>query len=159
METYKFSSIRIDKSVQNYMVRLDYLLVIVLLWGVTISCNESSSTSIPDGTVYYEFETTGDEHVIAGTSDESVIKMAREQLTLPKSERNKFINGEIERGTNHNKSWSWHFVPGKWSFTEVATEVCDGRPSFVEEELDYWVDDVGRFCPYSAKVIKEIGTK
>jgi hypothetical protein len=38
---------------------------------------------------------------------------------------------------------------------DVATEVCDGRPSDVQGDRDYWVNTVGRFCPWAAKVVEE----
>lgn len=37
---------------------------------------------------------------------------------------------------------------------EAAIEVCDGTPSFVEDEVDYFVDTVGRYCPWSARLIE-----
>ncbi len=123
-------------------------------------CSCSSLTESGDGEqVYFEFKTTGDEHFFARTSDQEVIKKAREQLARPKEERGLMINGEIARGTEQNNGWSWHFVPDKWNLVEVSMEVCDGRPSYVEKEIDYWVDNVGRFCPWNSKVIKEVGTK
>jgi hypothetical protein len=36
---------------------------------------------------------------------------------------------------------------------EVTMELCDGRPSDVERDLDYWVDSVGRFCPWSSALV------
>jgi hypothetical protein len=37
---------------------------------------------------------------------------------------------------------------------EVTIELCDGRPSMVEENLDYWVDTVRFFCPWGARLLK-----
>ena len=39
---------------------------------------------------------------------------------------------------------------------EISMEVCDGLPSDVEKDLDYWVDTVKRFCPWNSFVKKEI---
>jgi len=36
---------------------------------------------------------------------------------------------------------------------EVSIELCDGTPSFVEENLDYWLDTVHTYCPWSSKVV------
>jgi len=33
-------------------------------------------------------------------------------------------------------------------------ELCDGTPSQVEAKLDYWLETVQRFCPWSAKIVK-----
>jgi hypothetical protein len=35
---------------------------------------------------------------------------------------------------------------------EMTIELCDGLPSYVENDLDYWVDTVGRFCPWQAEL-------
>lgn len=106
--------------------------------------------------VVFEFETTGNEHFVARTSDPVVIENAREQLSQPEDKRNLFISGKIARGREQNTRWNWHFVPDKWDLVETSIEVCDGRPSFVEQNLDYWVDEVGRFCPWSSRVLKEV---
>lgn len=55
-----------------------------------------------------------------------------------------------------NDPWSWHMVPGTIEVPDVAVEVCDGTPSMVESDLDYWLGTVGRFCPWSARVIRRL---
>lgn len=136
------------------MIRLKTILLVLLI-VLTSTCS-NSTTNNQDGKVRFEFVTTGDEHFFAQTSNPEVIEKARQQLSLPEEERNLFINGEIERGAEQNNDWSWHFVPGEWDLVETSIEVCDGRPSAVEEDLDYWVDDVGRFCPWSSHVLREV---
>ncbi len=32
-------------------------------------------------------------------------------------------------------------------------ELCDGLPSDVEKDIDYWAGTVGRFCPWSAVLV------
>lgn len=64
-------------------------------------------------------------------------------------------NGVILRGpgrADHNAPWSWHLDPEQIEMAEITAEVCDGAPSFVEEEVDYFVDTVGRYCPWSAEL-------
>lgn len=106
--------------------------------------------------ITFKFKTTGDEVFYASTTDEKVIDRARRQLQLPVDQRNLFINGKIKRGTAGNNDWSWHFVPDEWQLVQVSIEVCSGRPSYVEQDLDYWVDNIGRFCPFSSNVIQEV---
>lgn len=59
-------------------------------------------------------------------------------------------NGVVVRGDpSVNIGWSWHIDPATFEFADATTEVCDGKPSFVEAGTitsDY-------FCPWSAKVI------
>jgi hypothetical protein len=35
----------------------------------------------------------------------------------------------------------------------MAIELCDGRPSFVEESLFYWLLTVGSYCPWSSQIV------
>ncbi len=36
---------------------------------------------------------------------------------------------------------------------EVTIELCDGTPSYVEAHLDEWIEQVGRYCPWSARLV------
>ena len=65
-------------------------------------------------------------------------------------------NGRIHRGPGwaaHNQPWSWHLDPEDLQMAEVTIEVCDARPSYVEENLDYFVNSVGRYCPWGAVLV------
>ena len=53
----------------------------------------------------------------------------------------------------YDGQWSWHMDSSSVAMTENAIEVCDGTLSFVEKNLDYWVKDVGYYCPWGARVI------
>lgn len=98
----------------------------------------------------------GEANVIAATSDTDVISLSLAQLALPEAQRNLLINGEIQYGTNtNNPVYSWHFVSNAWVLAEAAIEVCDGKPSDVEVDKEYWIKQVGRFCPWSSYVLKE----
>lgn len=52
-----------------------------------------------------------------------------------------------------NAPWSWHLDPDSVAFADFAIELCDGCPMFVEEDLDYWLHDVGQYCPWSSEVL------
>ena len=96
-------------------------------------------------------------NVIAATSDTTVITKALAQLALPENERMLFINGELQYSTGtNNPLYSWHFVTDAWDLVEVAVEVCDGQPSDVENDKPYWIDLIGRFCPWSSFLKREI---
>ena len=59
-------------------------------------------------------------------------------------------NGRIVRGeVDVNVGYSWHIDPATIEFSDVATEVCDGRPSDVERGLitSEW------YCAWSAQVV------
>ncbi|MGH9891869.1 MAG: Gmad2 immunoglobulin-like domain-containing protein [bacterium] len=48
-----------------------------------------------------------------------------------------------------NAPWSWHIDPATFEFAFATIEVCDGIPSFVEDETI----TSDSYCPWSAKVI------
>jgi hypothetical protein len=76
---------------------------------------------------------------------------------LPEDERNLFIIGPLARGGGgHNLAWSWQFVANAWQMVDTAIEVCDGRASDIEADLDYWVDHLGYFCPWDGYVKAEV---
>lgn len=55
-------------------------------------------------------------------------------------------------GVDCDAQWSWHTEPTPVSFADLTIELCDGRPSDVEGDIDYWVNTVGQYCPWSAVV-------
>src|SRR5688572_29793975 len=63
------------------------------------------------------------------------------------------VAGRIVRGDGgFNAPWGWHLDPLSIEVPQVSIEVCDGRPSMVQADLDYWVDTVGMYCPWAARV-------
>src|SRR4030088_2680953 len=102
------------------------------------------------------FDSTGAQDVIAVTSEPEVISKATQELEKPVSQHALFISGAIDRGNSGNRNWNWHFKLNEWDLVEGSTEVCDGRPSYVEQSIDYWVDTVQRFCPWGSFVKQEI---
>jgi len=67
------------------------------------------------------------------------------------------VSGALARGSGgFNEPWGWHMVPASVEFADAATEVCDGCPHMVEEDLDYWVGTVGRFCPWTSQIVGRI---
>lgn len=63
------------------------------------------------------------------------------------------VAGRIVRGDGgFNAPWSWHLDPLSIEVPQVSIELCDGRPSMVQGDLDYWVDTVGMYCPWAARV-------
>jgi hypothetical protein len=116
----------------------------------------------PAEIVVFHFEMLGDATGLmdfrAATGDPSVIDAARDQLALPEHERRVHINGPIRRGNGgHNLEWNWHFVVGEWSLVEASIELCDGNGVLIEQAIDYWVDQVGTFCPWLSYVADEVG--
>jgi len=62
----------------------------------------------------------------------------------------RLLTGPGEAG--HNLPWSWHLDPEDTQMVEIAAEVCDGRPSFVENDLATYLL-FGFYCPWSATLV------
>lgn len=109
----------------------------------------SPSPSQPaTGAVIVTIRVTGEEYKVRLT-DPADIAIAKD-LAAGK-DGPKIPNGKVVVGsTDVNTGWSWHIDPDDFEWVDITMELCDGRPSFVEKgEVDG-----GRFCPWSAEVVK-----
>ena len=55
-------------------------------------------------------------------------------------------------GQDCDPQWSWHPDPSDVDFADFTIELCDGTPSYIEENKAEWFDTVGSYCPWSARV-------
>jgi hypothetical protein len=136
-------------------------LLSILAGFVLVGCSDTDGTGARDDSVTFRFtirhDTTGAEDFIALTADSAVIAAARSELALAPEERMLHIHGPIERvDGGRNLSWKWRFTPGEWKLVHFSMELCDGNPSWVEAEIDYWVDTIGVFCPWNSYVEEEV---
>jgi len=136
-------------------MRLPVSVVFVGFALLVLGCDSRRPT---EPTRYFRFIHESDSSTyVAATSDPEVLSTVDRQLEKPLDERGKFITGPIERGDGgHNHGYDWHFVPDEWALTQVAVEVCDGHPDYVNDHLDTFVDEVGRYCPWHSRVLEEI---
>lgn len=59
-------------------------------------------------------------------------------------------NGVVVRDDpGPNAPWSWHIDPATLEFADITIEVCDGLPSYVEDEIV----TSDRYCPWSAEIV------
>lgn len=66
----------------------------------------------------------------------------------------KIVSGRLAQGDGgFNDPWSWHLEPATVELVDVAIELCDGCPSFIEDDPDFWFDSVGRYCPWSTEIL------
>lgn len=124
---------------------------------------EALPIDVPPGYVVFHFKMHGDASGIqdfrAATNDLQTIGLARRQLDLPEHARNLHVDGHISRGNGgHNLEWTWHFVPGEWRLAEVSITLCDGNAVLVEQAVEYWTEELKRFCPVGSYVARQIGT-
>jgi hypothetical protein len=89
------------------------------------------------------------ERFVVRSTDPATIVHLRE---VQQGRRSGFPIGPLRRGDGgFNAPWSWHFDPGQVRVAELAIEVCDGQPSYVEANLG----DFPIYCPWGARVVAE----
>lgn len=108
--------------------------------------------------VTFEFTHLGSTRTyFAQATDPVVIETARQELSRPMGDRELIINGKLAAGDGgHNLPWRWHFVPNEWELTKTAIELCDGQPSDIDQDPEYWIDSVGRYCPWNSRILREL---
>ncbi len=117
---------------------------------VFAACDDATG---PEGGARFEVEVSGERFVVhvEGASQISAL-----EARLASGERG-VINGDIEPGDGgFNQPWRWHMVPSTVHTADMAIELCDGRPSLVEDDLDYWLGTVRQYCPWGAKVVRRL---
>jgi len=120
--------------------RLPAALVLVALAGCT---NEIADRAYTDFVV-----SVGGEAFVVRTQDPETIRLGLEVLN---GRAQRFPAGPLLAGDGgFNAPWSWHIDPARLRFAEVAVEVCDGRPSYVEVHVDEY-RRVG-YCPWGGRV-------
>jgi hypothetical protein len=138
------------------------MIITGLLGGVLAACEPlglgGGTSPPPPERRYFRFvEENSGETFVAATADSLALAQVEAQLARPPAERTKLIIGPIERGDGlYPDGYPWHFVPDAWRLADLATEVCDGRPSYVSAHVDYFVDKVGRYCPFGSRVVAEV---
>eukprot|EP00434_Breviolum_minutum_P043111 symbB.v1.2.038405.t1/scaffold5962.1/size22111/2 len=55
-------------------------------------------------------------------------------------------------GTDCDQNWSWHVDPKDVTWAEVATEVCDASPGYIEKN-GAWLSSPGKWCPWKVSVL------
>lgn len=117
---------------------------------VFAACDDATG---PEGGARFEVEVSGERFVV---HVEGASQIAALEARLASGERG-VINGDIEPGDGgFNQPWKWHMVPSTVHTADMAIELCDGRPSLVEDDLDYWLGTVKQYCPWGAKVVRRV---
>jgi hypothetical protein len=108
--------------------------------------------TLKDG-ILVTFDVVGERFKVWITNPDTIKQV--KDLRAGKSNAN-IPNGRVHRGSgedNHNAPYSWHLDPQEIAMAEVAIEVCDARPSYVEAHIDEFVDTITRFCPWNTKLV------
>jgi hypothetical protein len=141
------------------MNHLKYLLsrhfgfgfIIAVFTLLIAGCTSPASPDL-EGGILATFDVQGEEYSIFITNEDTIddvfaLEAGTSNATIPSG---KLLRGQV----SYNKPWSWHIDSEDIVMAEITIELCSGLPSHVEENLDYWVDTVGRFCPWSAELVE-----
>jgi hypothetical protein len=106
-----------------------------------------------EGGVLATFDVTGEAFTVWVTNPATIEQL----LALERGESTANIpNGRLLRGAgeaDHNAPWSWHLDPEDIEMAEITIELCDGAPSYVEDNVAEFADNIGRYCPWSAQLV------
>ena len=131
-------------------------LACALLIGCAAGCDETPTAPSRDllGGVLLSFQVVGEPFKVWITNPRTI----EQAFALSQSGgRGRIPVGRIHRGSGrgaHNAPYGWHLDPDEIELAEAAIEVCDGTPSFIEANVDYFVNDVRAYCPWSAILVR-----
>jgi hypothetical protein len=118
-----------------------------LLVACSVTVTPAQPTPVPAGVVVTLRVADAEEYRIR-LVDPNDIAIAQKLLAGETAPR--IPNGRVVRGDpDVNAPYSWHIDPTSIEFADMATEVCDGRPSDVEKH----VITSDQYCPWSAEVV------
>ncbi len=144
---------RVQEQIEQTVLQFEEISrVVLLLNGGPVSDNPQLSEL--QGGVLATFDVSGEHFNLWTTNEETITDILALQADPTLAT---FPNGPILRGpgeADHNGPWSWHLDPAATEMAEMTIEVCDGRPSYVEANVDEFVDTVGRYCPWSAELVE-----
>src|SRR5262245_48289578 len=104
----------------------------------------------PEGAAVFEIEVSG-EVFTAAVMDTAQVRLLTARM---QSGERGVVSGDLLPGNGgFNTGWEWHWDPESVHVSDLAIELCDGRPSMVQADLAYWIDTVHRYCPWGAKVV------
>ena len=130
------------------MNHISHFLLISLLLTLS-ACDSNSMNEAPTETVYVI--QVVDETFRVQITDSTQIAEA-ERLLQSGESRN--IDGPLRAGSGDvNAPYPWHLDPDSIQFADFTIEVCDGLPSKIEDDLDYWINTVKAYCPWGVKVV------
>jgi hypothetical protein len=104
------------------------------------------------GTTTFIIDVTGTRFTLRASDPEAIAALRARMASRTRG----VVLGRIQRGDGgFNAPWSWHIDPATVEVPDMAMELCDGQPSFVEENVGEFVDTVRYYCPWNAQVVEE----
>lgn len=124
----------------------------VLLTGLVLAVGACADAAAPGSGALFRVEVSGESFTVS-VVDEAVIAEAERRIREENGVG--IVIGTLARGDGgFNQPWSWHLLPMTVQIADFSIELCDGRPSMVEADLDYWVDTVKQFCPWGGRLME-----
>ena len=116
--------------------------------GALTACNDSGTE--PGDSATFTVQVSGEQFKVR-VEGQAAIAGLRARLDAGTTG---VISGKLVRGNGgFNTTWGWHLEPSSVTAPDLAIELCDGRPSMVQADLDYWMASVKQFCPWGATVV------
>ncbi len=131
------------------------IIALIVVWALVLTAvllaaaNRETFTPLHGG-ILVTFAVQGETMKVWITNQQTIddvfaVYEGRSSATIP--------NGKLVRGSAYGNPWSWHLDPEDIEMASMTIELLDGLPSHVEENLDYWIDTVGRFAPWRANIV------
>ena len=127
-----------------------YLTAAFLL--MACGCNSPTDSEL-EGGVLALFEVSGERFSVFVTNSGTISEILALEAGMSEAS---IPNGRLVRGpgpAEHNLLWNWHMDPVDIEMAEVTIELCDAKPSIIEKNLEEWLNVVGQFCPWDARLV------
>ena len=118
----------------------------VLLLAATAMLFGCASPTAPEDAVDFIVDVAGERFILRLTDPVAIVQAEANRRGFT----SQFPLGVVKRGHGgFNQPWSWHLDPAGTTFVDLAIEVCDGRPSYLETHLD----EYPTYCPWGGRVV------
>ena len=136
------------------------ILVRQVIASPAISAREPTFGVLPSKVAYFRVGfPTDDVTFTIMLTDTEKIKEARDIASGVQTDTVSVMGTIVKMPAPYNPPWSYHLASESIQFFDVAIEVCDAHPTYVEEHLD---EACGAFlpgcvwCPFSSRVITDV---
>ncbi len=140
------------KSRRLVLTVVDFVLVMVT--AVLAGCGDGPTfPSELQGGVLATFQVEAEQFKLWVTNESTIQQILDLQAGTSTAS---IPNGPVLEGAGpaaYNGPYSWHLDAVETEMADATIELCDGLPSFVEENLDSWLVEVGQYCPWSAQLL------